>query len=154
MKIIKNNIKLLIVIFISIIVTNGISVFATYNYFAKDVEYIKTDGIKINVEEALNELYTNRKTIVLLQSDLSSKNAQSVLATSIPNYQNLTEDNFLIVHKSMEWAVEGVENQAASDNISKTYNSSTGTLNLGRQWQNWPGDNGTAWTTYDVYCIY
>lgn len=42
---------------ISIVLTACISVYATYQYFAKDVSYTKLDGTEISVQEALNELY-------------------------------------------------------------------------------------------------
>lgn len=45
---------------IIMILTSCISIYATYNYFAKDVSYTKADGTEINVEEALNELYQSQ----------------------------------------------------------------------------------------------
>ncbi len=57
MKLVKKNIKLIIIITLCIFLTSGISVFATYKYLANEVEY--TEGK--SVEEALNELYANKK---------------------------------------------------------------------------------------------
>lgn len=49
--------KIIIIIIVSIVLASGISVYATYSYFAKDISYKKTDGTELSVEEALNELY-------------------------------------------------------------------------------------------------
>ena len=57
MKSIKNNIKLIIGIIIGMIIVSGLSVYATYQYLASEIEY--TDGV--SVEDALNELYQNKK---------------------------------------------------------------------------------------------
>lgn len=59
----KNNIKLILAIVITAVITGGVSVYATYTYLASDVEYTKTNGSKISVEAALNELYTKSKNI-------------------------------------------------------------------------------------------
>ena len=56
MKWIKN-LKLVIAIMMIIILTACISVYATYQYLARDVSYTKLDGTEISVQEALNELY-------------------------------------------------------------------------------------------------
>lgn len=54
---IKNRIKMIIIVIIGIIIVSSISVYATYNYLAGDICYIKSDGTEVNVESALNELY-------------------------------------------------------------------------------------------------
>lgn len=76
MKFIKNNIKIFIII-ITIILIENVSVYAAYKYFAKDVYYTKSDGSEININDALNELYTNSinlensKLLYTYNSDLS-----------------------------------------------------------------------------------
>ena len=57
MKFIKKNIKLIIGIMIGMLLVSGISVYATYTYFATDVSYTK-DGEEISVADALNYLYS------------------------------------------------------------------------------------------------
>lgn len=57
MKISKNKFKLIFIILILGMIVSGVSVYATYNYLAKDVSYIKENGEELNLEEALNELY-------------------------------------------------------------------------------------------------
>ena len=52
----KKNIKFIITIIICCILSSSLSVFA-YSYFARDINYTKSDGTKINVETALNDLY-------------------------------------------------------------------------------------------------
>lgn len=60
MKCLKYKLKIILVIIASTIFVSGLSVYATYNYLAKDISYIKSDGTKISVENALNELYKNK----------------------------------------------------------------------------------------------
>ena len=61
MKFIKKNIKLIIGIIIGMTLVSTLSAYATYNYLASDVSYTKADGNKINVQDAINELYNNRE---------------------------------------------------------------------------------------------
>ncbi len=60
MKFIKKNIKIIIGFIVVAILASGITVYATYKYFATDVSYTK-DGTEISVAQALNELYKNKK---------------------------------------------------------------------------------------------
>ena len=53
MKFLKKNLKLVIGIIIGLVLATGITAYATYKYFASDIEY--TDNK--NVAQALNELY-------------------------------------------------------------------------------------------------
>lgn len=53
----KKKFKIVLILIIGIIIGSCISVYATYNYFASDVRYKRTDGTEISVEQALNELY-------------------------------------------------------------------------------------------------
>lgn len=62
MKISKKTLKIIFIIFMIGILTSGISVYATYRYLAKDVSYVKSNGEELNVEEALNELYSKNTT--------------------------------------------------------------------------------------------
>lgn len=62
------NIKIIIVIVLVIFLTSGISVYAAYLYFARDVLYTKPDGTETSVKAALDELY-NRRKIVLTKSN-------------------------------------------------------------------------------------
>lgn len=57
MKFIKKNIKLIIEIIVGMVLISGVSVYAAYNYLASEVSYTKADGTKLNVQEALTELY-------------------------------------------------------------------------------------------------
>lgn len=54
----KVKFKVILIFFICIwIISCYISVFATYNYFAQNVIYKKSDGTEISLDKALNELY-------------------------------------------------------------------------------------------------
>lgn len=61
MKIGKKTLNIIFIICITVILASGISVYATYNYLAKDVSYVKSNGEELSVEEALNELYSKNK---------------------------------------------------------------------------------------------
>ena len=60
------------------IIVGSISVYATYNYLAGDICYIKSDGTEVNVESALNELYEGVK------NNLSK--IDKAIAISLDNY--------------------------------------------------------------------
>ena len=54
----KNKIKIILILIITIIITSSITAYATYNYLAKDIKYTKADGTEIDLEKSLNELYS------------------------------------------------------------------------------------------------
>lgn len=60
-KIFKTNLKTIIAIITTSLIVGCTTVFAKYNYFAKDVQYVKNDGTKISVEEAINSLYEEKE---------------------------------------------------------------------------------------------
>lgn len=75
----KSKIKMTVTILIIIILVSGLSVYATYNYFAKDIWYTKEDGTTISVEKALNELYNNTNSTSMPSIDsIWLANRQSV----------------------------------------------------------------------------
>lgn len=56
-KILKNNLKLVIAFIAGATIFSSITYAATLNFASGDVEHTKADGTKINVKDALNELY-------------------------------------------------------------------------------------------------
>lgn len=91
MNILKNNIKLIILIIILVIISSGISVFATYNYLASDIKY--TDNK--SVSDALNELYNQYKNL----GSISIYSQDSVANTTTENRlitENLTKGKYLL----------------------------------------------------------
>ena len=56
----KKNIKWIIALIIVAISFTGAGVFAKAKYFSKDISYKKQDGNEIDLENALNELYSNK----------------------------------------------------------------------------------------------
>lgn len=48
----KNKIKIILILIITIIITSSITAYATYNYLAKDIKYTKADGTEINLEKS------------------------------------------------------------------------------------------------------
>ena len=74
MKILKNKFKTIALIILGILIGSNITVYAT-GYFAKDMIYKKGDT-EINVEDALNELYT-LKNIQLVEIQGATNNSLS-----------------------------------------------------------------------------
>ncbi len=58
----KNKVKLIVCIIIMILIS-GVSVYATYNYLAKDINYVKSNGENISVQDALDELYNKKRDL-------------------------------------------------------------------------------------------
>lgn len=78
MKFIKENIIVIMIIIVVMIIVSGISVYATYMYFAKDVSYTK-DGTQVeNVEQALNELYRNKKETSDIEQEITTNGKQTL----------------------------------------------------------------------------
>lgn len=94
----RKNIRVIIGFVVGVILASGVTVYA-YSYIAKDVMYTKKDGSEISVDQALNELYERENIKYTLKrvslGETSGTNTTRYYdATGIPNYQNLTVDNF------------------------------------------------------------
>lgn len=71
--------KIVLIIIICEIILNGVCIYATYKYFAKDIIYTKKDGAEISVEEAINELYEkNTKNIYKFGTNNGSDGIQTI----------------------------------------------------------------------------
>ena len=138
------------------ILVSTITVYAV-NYTANEISFTTTKNSNVkNVKDALDDLYANKKTKVLLASNLSSRTEQTVSATSIPNYQNLTEDNFIIEVTGINYA-ENVSDREVVNSISKSYNTSTGDITVGKLktfYYNGGNYSFLVYNTYNIYCIY
>ena len=86
---------------------------------------------------------------VLVQGNLSSRYEQTVSATQIDGYQNLTIDNFFIQNKRIDYE-QRCDAEEASE-MTKTYDQNAGTLKFGKQ-KSWAYD-WTIWNVYDVYLL-
>lgn len=84
MKFIKKNIKLIVGIIVGVLSVSGISVYATYKYFATDVSYTK-DGVEMSVADALNDLYNNKKET----SDITKEITENGEKTLDKYYKNI-----------------------------------------------------------------
>lgn len=131
----NNKLKIVLVIVITAILVGGISVYATYNYFAKDIIYKKMDGTQINVEDALNELYLRNKTLTLVNNrfgmDVSVGATHTEDLSTFENYQNISEEDFLIVINGYAPAQSDTTTSSVSaDFITKSYNKTTGILTI------------------------
>ena len=133
------NVKIIIAFMIGVILASSITVYAA-TYYAKDISYTRQGTEVSNVQEALNDLYTNqkklenKKTILKLGTlTLSSSDTDfPISATSIPNYQNLTKDNFICDFKSIKITGNSSYVTNVDWNLVTTYNSSTGIFNAKR----------------------
>ena len=132
-KVIKSRIFLIIVL---CIISCGIGVYAAVTYNATDVLYTSSDGTSMTVNDALNDLYNeNNNSIKVYYLGTGT----SYDLSNIDGYQNLTENNFIIEFVSMndyvyvqKWNGVSVYSGSASVSLSKTYDSSTGKLTIGR----------------------
>ena len=138
----KNNYKFktIIIIILLIILTSGISVYATSTvckYLSTDVKYTK-NGAEMSVKDALDELYvdTGLKTKVYYLGTIEgTKTDRSIdLSEILPNdYKNLTADNFVTEitnNLSIELSKPGQYITTDFSKINKTYNANTGELTI------------------------
>lgn len=118
----SNRVKNIFIIFLIIILSSGVSIYATYNYFAQDVKYTKQDGTTISVEEALNDLYTQSDSAKLI-SIFSARgyNNTLTLATNTVNDNLVSDDSSVITFKKSGTYKLFYE-------IIRGYASTTGTL--------------------------
>ncbi len=78
MKLIRKNIIIILVIILGMIAVSGISAYGTYMYFAKDVMYTKEGTEARNVEQALNELYNNKKETSDVEQEITTNGKQAL----------------------------------------------------------------------------
>lgn len=106
MKILKNNVKLFIGIFIGILFSS-VSVYAAYKYLAIDVTFTPSDSNwnVTNVEEALNDLYSKKILIeepILVGSGNIGYSSAKTSVTRIPStlhqstYMSLNNNEFTV----------------------------------------------------------
>ena len=132
-KVIKSRIFLIIVL---CIISCGIGVYAAVTYNATDVLYTSSDGTNMTVSDALNDLYNeNNNSIKVYYLGTGT----SYDLSKIDGYQNFTINNFIIEFVSMKVSVfatnwSGVSTYSGSSTVSlsKTYDSSTGKLTIGK----------------------
>lgn len=122
MNLLKNNFRLIVFIIILILVSSGISVFATYNYLASDIKY--TDDK--SVADALNDLYSihnnnnNNETIEKTLLWTNEKTNQSISQLDIELNNSL--ENFS--HILVQWYLSTTDNTMYEDIYSlKPYRS-------------------------------
>ena len=136
-------IKKVIIIVFMLILTSGISIYATATYMAENVWYTKSDNNVINVGQALNELYSNQKDIESLETQLNT--AQNQLNTT-QNQLGTTQSQLDTLNSNINQT-----NAIASDILSgkKAYTTNgliTGNI-VNRGQLNW---NPTTYDTYNV----
>ena len=78
MSFVKNNLKWILGIIVGVVIASGISVYATGQYFASQVNYTTDKNGEIsNVEQALNDLYQKRNKVTKYSLNASTTNAGS-----------------------------------------------------------------------------
>lgn len=159
MKFLKNNLKLIIAFILGVILTGGI-VYAAVS--AREVSYTTDKNINIkNVAEALNDLYNKKTQKVIIGSEYSN-NSHEFDVTMIPNYQNLTKDNFYLNKVSIHYfnPTSGTEkNYSSNSTIPNTdiisYDQASGKLTVDASMVQWGGSvNVSVCMHYEVVCIY
>lgn len=65
------NVKIIIAFIIGVILASGITVYAT-SYFAKDISYTRQGTEVSNVQEALNDLYSMKKSLTINETPFYS----------------------------------------------------------------------------------
>lgn len=137
----KKLVLIVLTIFLSVLVTSGISVYAAYKYASADIQY----GDK-NVKQALDELYSNQsqKSKIYYLGTGTSINVKNKL----PNdYSRLTANNFIIGTKKLDAKQAQYQSSTGRTHVTagfngfeltKSYNSSTGVLTLsGNTYRTW-----------------
>lgn len=177
MNVLKNNIKIIVLIIILILISSGISVFATSTYFANQVSYTTNKNAEIKtVEEALNDLYKNKnkkakitntvvKEIAYLGGDGAvnwneqeySKPGYGTLkidATNIPNYEKLSINNFSIVINRMQvyYTSSSGTNNSGVDASIVSYENGILTINIPRHVRS--SGNGTIYANLSIVAHY
>lgn len=108
---------------------------------------LDTFGQKINSLPEKNFSNGASSEFIKLSEGLSSRYVQQVNATSIPDYEQLSTDNFVIINKQMTYT--GSSDRENIVAMSKSYDPQTGILTLGKQKSY--VDKYTFWNIYDVY---
>ena len=147
MKFLKNNLKLIIGLIVGAILAGGI-VYAAIS--AREVTYTTSKNAQVQtVADALNDLYKNKKeTFTKVATDLSSRYDQTVNLTNLPNYTELTTDNFFIDKKTL--VEEKITDRGSVMTMSVSYDKETGILSLGK-FKTFYSDTWVFYTIYDVY---
>lgn len=146
MKFLKNNIKIVIISFITALICSCASVFATYTYLSKDVSYKKSDGTEVSVEEALNQLYQEKKDnkqMRFLETTQFDSTHQYTYVKNYDlkqynNYTEITTNDIYIVVDAI--APAGTSNSVAMTDFiyfQKVYDNQTGTLTVTLPYQSY-----------------
>ena len=93
---VRKNIKWIIVVLVVLILYSGITTYAAYKYYAKDVGYTKSDGTSTNVESILNELYKNN-TLELSNEIYESYINSASTINNTPVSLNLNKGQYLLI---------------------------------------------------------
>ena len=115
-----------------------------------------------NVGDALDELYTKLDTVTIRH--MGSLNGNGTIdCTGIPNYQNLTADDFIVAYKSVSTSSYIYMNPSGGlgtvhGSVSKSYNALTGILTVNGLTLSFSpananhGAGGSGKVVADIYC--
>lgn len=105
MSAIKKNIKLVLVVLMLIVISSGVSVYATAQYYATQVQY--KDGK--SVANALDELYANKKETTDTTYEITANNTYSLdkyyknilvnVESGNTDYETFNTDGFIRINK-------------------------------------------------------
>lgn len=92
----------------------------------------------------------------VIASELNSSGARTVDCTAIIGYQNLTVDNFLIESTGLKSGVGSSNPFGVSGSLTKTYDSETGVLTVGKcvgKYYDYSGNNYGCSVLYNVLLV-
>lgn len=103
----RKKLKIVFIVIIIQLILNGVCIYATYKYFAKDIMYTKKDGVEISVEEAINELYQKKFNEIIYKFGTNDRN-NGIETIEIEN----DNDNAIIVsgQGGLEYSINSTDN--------------------------------------------
>ena len=144
MKFLKNNFKIIIGFIIGSVLTGGI-VYASMS--AGDIIYKNNK----TVEQALNQLYSYKANVILVQENISGSGTTDVdVKPFYTNYSELTAADFKLIITNMSYANSGTSSEKLP---TVTYDSSTGIAKVTPGYMGWGGKGCSAWNTVSLYII-
>ena len=134
MSFVKNNLKWILGIIVGVVIASGISVYATGQYFASQVNYTTDKNGEIsNVEQALNDLYQKRNKVTKYSLNASTTNAGSTYNFDISNYENynnITIDNIYVQFTRNSWRYMQQSDACGRCEYTYSYNPENGIITV------------------------
>ncbi len=85
----KKKFKIILILLLNSIIVGVCSVYATYNYMAKDINYTLSNGNTISVEDALNELYKKDTDLIWKNENTGSSFEPQTINADLSKYTEI-----------------------------------------------------------------